>query len=214
MRWKQTFFILGAAVVGFGVLAAYWNVAAERAKPAPAPATTTPAPAPIATPFVTVVDPSKGPKDADVTIIEFGDHACPYCRSTQEAVDALMKAYPGRVRFVWKSAPSPLHPGSEIAAEAALCAERQGKFWEYHDQLFKDPTTLDQSSMVILASELRLDPADFGDCLSTEATRPLVERTVTEAKALGLTGIPTVYVNGTRYEGAMDYAQLLEAAGL
>jgi len=211
--WKRHLFVLGATAVGFGVMAAFWSVAFKPAPTRPAEAET-PAPPSITTPFVTVVDPSKGPKDAEVTIVEFGDHACPYCKSTQASVDLLMTTHPGKVRFVWKSAPSPLHPGSETAAEAALCADRQGKFWEYHARLFEDPSLSDQASMVILANELRLDSAAFGDCLSTGATHPLVERTVTEARALGVTGIPTIFVNDTRYEGALTYDQLLEATGL
>lgn len=213
MHWKSRLFTLGTALIGFGVLAAYWISATEPA-PAPAAAEEAETPSPITTPFVTVVDPSKGPKDAEVTIVEFGDHACPYCKSTQDAVDRLLASHPTRVRFVWKSAPSPLHAGADIAAAAALCAHRQGKFWEYHELLFENPSMFDQASMVILASDLRLDGAAFGECLATDATRPLVERTVLEARALGLTGVPTVFVNGMRYEGAMSYEQLLEAAGL
>ncbi|HTK60154.1 MAG TPA: thioredoxin domain-containing protein [Candidatus Baltobacteraceae bacterium] len=213
MHWKRHLFVLLAAAVGFGILAAFWSSAM---KPAPKPTAEaeTPAPPSITAPFVTVVDPSKGPKDAPVTIVEFGDHACPYCKSTQASVDFLMSAHPDKIRFVWKSAPSPLHPGSETAAEAALCAHRQGKFWEYHAKLFEDPSMTDQSSMVILADELGLDAAAFGDCLSTGATHPLVERTVTEARALGVTGIPTIFINDKRYEGALTNDELLEATGL
>ncbi len=213
MHWKSRLFTLGTALIGFGVLAAYWTAATEPAPEEPV-AEEAEAPSPITTPFVTVVDPSKGPKDAEVTIVEFGDHACPYCKSTQDAVDRLLAAHPSRVRFVWKSAPSPLHAGADVAAAAALCAHRQGKFWEYHELLFENPSMFDQASMVILASDLRLDGAAFGECLASGATRPLVERTVLEARALGLTGVPTVFVNGMRYEGAMNYEQLLAAAGL
>lgn len=213
MHWKRHLFVLGAAAVGFGILAAFWSMASKPAPTRPVEAEA-PAPLPITAPFVTVVDPSKGPRDAKVTIIEFGDHACPYCKSAQEAVDRLIAARPTDVRFVWKSAPSPLHPGSETAAEAALCAHRQGRFWEYHARLFDDPSMFDQASMAILANEMGLDSAAFGECLSSGATRPLVERTVTEARALGVTGIPTIFVNDTRYEGTLTYDQLLEAAGL
>jgi protein-disulfide isomerase len=213
MRWKHHLLVFGAAAVGIGILAAFWMTATAK-DPAPPVEAEEPAPAPIDQPFVTIVDPSKGPQDAEVTIVEFGDHACPYCKSVQDAVDLLMAQYPGRVRFVWKSAPSPLHTGSQTAAEAALCAARQGKFWEYHARLFDDPTMFDQTSLAILADQAGLENVAFSECLSTEATRPLVERTVTEARALGLTGIPTIFVNGTRYEGALSHEQLLEATGL
>lgn len=213
MHWKRHLLILAAAAVGFAILASYWDMATEPTAAGPAE-TGSAAPDPITTPSVTIVDPSKGPKDAKVTIIEFGDHACPYCKSAQEAVDRLIAAYPTEVRFVWKSAPSPLHAGAETAAEAALCAGRQGRFWEFHARLLEDPSMFDEASMTILAGELPLDVSAFGECLSSGATRPLVERTVTEARALGLTGIPTIFINGTRFEGALTYDQLLEATDL
>ncbi len=213
MHWKRNLFVLGSAAVGFGVLAAFWiSTSPPAASEESVPETS--APSPIDAPFVTFVDPAKGPADAEVTIVEFGDHACPYCRTTQGAVDRLLSEYPSRVRFVWKSAPSPLHPGAETAAEAALCAQRQGRFWDFHDRLFAEPSTFDQASMVILANELRLDGVAFGECLASDAARPLVERTVLEARALGVTGIPTLFINGVRHEGAMSYEQLLEASGL
>jgi len=212
MRWKRDLFTLGGASVGFAVLAVFWmSVSKPVAEAVPQEAKKVAA---VATPFVTIVDPAKGPKDAPVTIVEYGDHACPYCKSMQDAVDSLIATHPDSVRFVWKSAPSPSHPSSTTAAQAALCANRQGRFWEYHDRLFEDPTLLNEAAMVILANELELDSAAFSECLSTDATLPLVERTVTEAQGLGLTGIPTVFINDRRYEGAMTYDQLLEATGL
>jgi protein-disulfide isomerase len=208
--WKRHLLVLGAAAVGAGILTAFWISAAPEPTAAPVVA---PEPEAISAPLVTIVDPAKGPRDAEATIIEYGDHSCPYCRATQEAVDALMAQHPGKVRFVWKSAPSPVHPGTDIAAEGAMCAMRQGKFWEYHARLF-ELGTYDQTSLALLADELDLDLDAFGACISSRAARPLVERTVTEAKALGLTGIPTIFVNGTRYEGALTHEQLLEATGL
>lgn len=214
MRWQRHLFVLGAAAVGFGILALYWKTVSARPE---APTAADRRPAAVASqqaPFVTFVDPSKGPADAAVTIIEFGDHACPHCRTAQAAVDRLMAAHPTAVRFVWKSAPSPIHPGSQTAAEAALCAARQGRFWEFHAALFERADMLDEASMAILSGELGLDTTAFVACLSNHETAPLVERTSTEARALGLTGIPTMYVNGVRYDGALTYDQLLEASGL
>jgi len=212
MHWKRTALTIGASAIGFVVLAIYWRVAFKPADNAAVASTSEPVA--IEEPFVTFVDPSRGPANAKLTIVEFGDHACPYCKATQEDVDRLLEEHPGDVRFVWKSAPSPLHPGADTAAQAALCAGRQGKFWEFHEGLFANPGFLDESSMVILATELDLDITAFGECLSSDETLPLVERTVTEARALGLTSIPTIFINGVRYEGALTYEQLLEATGL
>lgn len=212
MHWKRTLFTIGATIIGLGVLASYWYV--DVRKPEDADVMVIDEPGPIDAPFVTFVDPSRGHRDAKITVVEFGDHACSHCRSTQEAVDRLLVEHPTDVRFVWKSAPSPLHAGSDTAAEAALCAGRQGKFWEYHAVLFENASHFDETTMAILANELELDSAEFNACVTQDLTRPLVERTVTEARALGMTGIPTTYVNGVRYEGAMTYEQLLEATGL
>lgn len=213
MNWKRLIFIIGASAMGFGVMAAYWYM---EIKPSAGPETkeTKTALVPMNAPFVTIVDPSKGSKDAVVTIVEFGDHSCPFCQSAQETIDRLMTERPGQVRFVWKSAPSPLHPGASEAAAAALCAERQGKFWEYHAKLFENSNLFDQTSLAILANEIDLDSTLFNQCVTQDLTLPLVERTVTEAQALGLTSIPTIFINDARYEGALSYEQLLEATGL
>lgn len=210
--WKRNLLLLISAALGISILAFYWSVVDVEAPVAAE--VETPAPPTMLAPFVTLIDPSKGPQDAALTIVEFGDYACPYCRTSQKAIDRLLSEHPTEVRFVWKSAPSPLHPDADTASEAALCAARQGKFWEFHERLFENAGLFDQSSMVILAGEMRLDTEAFGECLSTRATRPLVDRTVTEAKALGLTGIPTIFVGGTRFDGALSYEQLLDATGL
>src|SRR5690348_538399 len=101
MHWKRTALTIGGAAIGFVVLAFYWRVAFKpTGNSAVASAN---APAPIQEPFVTLHDPSRGPSDAKLTIVEFGDHACPYCRATQEDIDSLLAEHPADVRFVWKS---------------------------------------------------------------------------------------------------------------
>ena len=95
-----------------------------------------------------------------------------------------------------------------------MCAMRQDRFWEYHTALFDEVGQFDQASLTILANRLDLDGEAFGDCLAAHETRPLVERTITEAQALGLTGVPTFFINGARFEGAMSYEDLLQASGL
>lgn len=212
MHWQRNLLVLGSAAIGVAVLAMYWRTAADRPEPAPVAAEAEPAP--MSEPFVTVVDPAKGPKDARVVIVEFGDHVCPYCRSSQQAIERLLAEHPSDVRLVWKSVPSSLHPGSDSAAQAALCAGRQGRFWEYHARLFEDPGPFDQLSLAVIADGLGLDAASFNDCLAQDATLPLVQRTIDEARALGLTAIPTLFIGGKRHEGAMTYEQLLEATGL
>lgn len=212
MHWKRTLLLLVGAAIGAAVLAFYWDVVDTEAPQAVEAETAKPTA--MEEPFVTFVDPAKGPRDALVTIVEFGDHACPHCRTAQRDVERLLAEHPAEIRFVWKSAPSPLHPGADTAAEAALCAMRQGRFWEFHEALFDEGGPFEQASLAVMASRLDLDTVAFGDCLTAHESRPLVERTVTEAQALGLTGVPTFFVNGVRFEGAMSYEELLQAAGL
>lgn len=211
MHWKRSLLIIVAAALGTGVLAFSWNVIRATRRSAQDAAASAPAARHLDAPEVTYIDPSKGPKDAKNTIVEFGDYLCAYCQASSQAIDQLLQARPNDVRFVWKNDPSPLHPGADTAAEAAMCASRQGAFWTFHDKLFTDQQTYDQISMTVMADNLDLDTAAFGNCLSSRDARPLVERTVAEAQALGIQALPTFFINGKRYEGALSYDQLLQA---
>ena len=108
---------------------------------------------------------SRGPAGASVTLLEFADYECPYCQQIQPAVDKLEQEYKGRIDFVYKDFPLPMHPNAEKAAEASQCAARQGKYWEYHDQLTKTKQ-LDLSALKNHARTLNLDTAAFNPDLS------------------------------------------------
>lgn len=171
----------------------------------------TPEPAAVTRPLVTFLDPTLGPKDAEHLIVEYGDYVCPFCREAEADVRALLEANPGKVNYVWKDAPNPLHFGADIAAEAAQCAKAQGKFWEYHDRLFKEGGLFDTLRLGLLATELALDEATFNRCLGGRETKPFVERSMAEARALGIQGTPAFFIDGVRYEGRLTYEQLAEA---
>lgn len=208
---KHRLLILAAIVLGVGVLAFYWKVIQTTQGPPPAVASAPAAPTRhLDQPEITFVDPSLGPKDAKNVIVEFGDYLCPACKDGSPAIDKLVQARPD-VRFVWKNFPSPLHVGADIAAAAAMCADKQGAFWTYHRKLFLDQSTFDQTSLTLTAGDLDLNANAFGNCMAAGDTTALVDRTVEEGKALGIESLPTYFINGKRYEGEMSYDQLVSA---
>jgi protein-disulfide isomerase len=211
MRWKPYLLLAIALTLGCGVLVFYWKVIQTTQGPPPAAVASAAPTRHLDAPEVTYVDPSLGPKDAKNTIVEFGDYLCPYCKDGQAAIDQLLQARPTDVRFVWKNDPSPLHPGAADAAEAAMCADKQGAFWTYHRKLFDSQETFDQSALLVTATDLNLDANTFGSCLSNHDAKPLVDRTVEEGGALGIKALPTYFIDGKRYEGQLTYDELLQA---
>ena len=212
MPWKRRLFLAIALLLGSGVLVFYWKVIRTTQGQPPAAQVAPAAPERhLDQPSVTVVDPSIGPRDAKVTIVEFGDYLCPYCRNSGDNIDRLLQERPNDLRFVWKNDPSPLHAGADVAAEAAMCADAQGAFWPYHRKLFASQDTFSEAALTVTANDLNLDMNAFVSCLSNHEEKPKVDRTVEEGKELGVTGLPTFYINGTRYEGEMSYDELVTA---
>ncbi len=211
---RKTFFliIVVALILGGATLGLFWNVVrstiAGNQPPAPVAAKTTRT---LEEPNVTFVDQVTGPKDAKVTIVEFGDYLCAHCRTAEQAVQRLLAEQPTRVRYVWKDMPSPLHEGADTAAEAGLCAAKQGEFWKFHEALFNLNGSYNETSLAFEASQAGLDMQSFTECLRTRETRPFVERTVDEGLALGIDALPTFFINGKRMVGALTYEELLEA---
>lgn len=211
MRWKQHVLIAIAFLLGSGVLVFYWKVIRTTQGPPPTAVVSAAPTRHLDAPQVTYVDPFLGTKDAKNTIVEFGDYLCPFCKDGGAAIDQLLQARPNDVRFVWKNDPSPLHPGAADAAEAAMCADKQGAFWNYHRKLFESQATFDQAALLVTATDLNLDANAFADCLSNHAAKPLVDRTVEEGKALGIDALPTYFIDGKRFEGQLTYDELVAA---
>ena len=161
-------------------------------------------------PLVTWLDPSLGPANAKNTIVEYASYSCQYCQDVEANLKKLLAARTD-VRLVWKDLPDPNVDGSELAAEAAQCAKSQGKFWEFHDRIFADPSATTSVQLALIAQNLGLDTAAFNSCLENNDMQPFVEHTVSEAAALGIDGEPYFFINGTRRSGALSYEQL-EAA--
>jgi protein-disulfide isomerase len=166
---------------------------------------------PLEQPLVTFIDPSIGPMDAPNLIVEYSDYLCPACRESAAAVKKMVESATN-VRYVWKGLPNPYLEDSSLAIEAVLCAKDQGRFWDFHGALFDDTDgSYNQSKLGLMASELGLDVQAFSICLANHEKLPLVERNVTEAKALGLDATPFFFINGERYSGQMSYDRLLDA---
>lgn len=161
-------------------------------------------------PNVSWLDPAVGSASATHVIVEYASYACRYCRSVENDLKRLL-ATRSDVRLVWKDLPETGDNGSQLAAEAAQCAKSQGKFWEFHDQLFSDSSANSTVQLSLIAQNLGLDTDAFNACLTNRDQRPFVEHSMTEAEALGIDGIPYFFINGQRHSGALSYEQL-EAA--
>jgi Na+/H+ antiporter NhaA len=155
------------------------------------------------------VDPARdhirGPSEAPVTLLEYGDYECPYCGEAEAVIRALVADFGDDLRYVWRHLPlSDVHPNAQLAAEAAEAARAQGKFWELHDELLAHQDELRPSELVRHARDLGLDVERFWDELRRREYAPRVAEDVASADASGVTGTPTFFINGRRYTGAYD----------
>lgn len=160
---------------------------------------------------VSVADrPFRGPADAPVTIVEFTDYLCPFCRRlARETLPHVLEGYGERVRYVVRNFPvQSLNALALPAAEAVECAHRQGRFWEYRDAMFNAPQPLDAERLLATARAAGLDSTAFGHCVADRATRPVVERDLLDAWSYGVSGTPTFFVNGKRFRGLRSREQL------
>ena len=140
--------------------------------------------------------PSWGPLDAPVTIVEFSDFQCPFCKQTRGMISALREAFPGAIRLVYKHLPGTTHPEALGAAKAAICAGEQGEFWAYHDLLFDNSRQLKQPNLQNYAKQLGLVVDDFDACVLSPSTIARIESDRLEAKRLGIDSTPSFVLNG------------------
>ncbi len=148
--------------------------------------------------------PFKGPEKAKVTVIKFEDFQCPYCKAGQPNYQEVLKRYDGKVRLVHKDLPlDELHPLARRAAEAARCADEQGKFWAYHDKLYEHAPKLGVNDLKSYAKEIGVDHKAFEECLSSAKFKDRVQKDFLEAAQLGITGTPTLFINGREFSGAL-----------
>jgi Na+/H+ antiporter NhaA len=156
-------------------------------------------------------DHIRGPGNAAVTIVEYGDFECPYCGQAEPVLRDLLAGH-GDVRYVWRHLPlSDVHPNAQLAAEAAEAAADQGAFWEMHDQLLAHQGDLLMSDLMRYATEVGIDTARFRDYLRRRAGAARVAEDVDSADLSGVSGTPTFFVNGRRHFGAYDIGELTAA---
>jgi protein-disulfide isomerase len=160
---------------------------------------------------VTADDHVQGPADAPVTVVEYGDYECPYCRGAFRDVQEMLDEYRGRIRFVFRNFPIPqLHPHAVQAAEAAEAASAQGKFWPMYELLLQPRARLDSDSLASYAEVLGLDLARFAEDLAEQRYAGRIESDVQEGLRNGVNATPKFYVNGQRVDGKVPLEHLEE----
>jgi protein-disulfide isomerase len=164
----------------------------------------------IEPPRVTVaaIGPARGPANAAVTIVEFSDFECPFCMRLQNSLEQVVKKYGDQVRLVYRQFPLSFHPHAQQAAEASLCANDQGKFWAMHDAMFADQKGLGIDELKKKAATLGLNAKAFEDCLDSNKHADSIASDTEDGKALGVTGTPTVFINGISMSGAQPFDAL------
>ena len=149
--------------------------------------------------------PARGSSRASVEVIEFSDFQCPFCQRANPVVDQVLKTYGDKIKFVYRHYPLPNHPNARPAAEASACAEAQGKFWEYHDQLFANPTKLTDADLKAHAAAVGLDTGKFNGCVDNHQQKSGVDADIAAADKAGVTGTPAFFINGRSIEGAQPF---------
>jgi protein-disulfide isomerase len=148
--------------------------------------------------------PSRGPAGAPVMLVEFADFECPFCQHIAPDLDALWEKRKTKVLFVYKFMPLAMHTHGEPAARAAIAAQVQGKFWEMHHQLFANGAHLEESDLQAYAKAIGLDLERFRSDMQSGATKARIDADRKLADALGVTGTPTIFINGRQYDGKLD----------
>ena len=157
--------------------------------------------------------PTAGKHDAPVELVEFSDFQCPFCQRMAPTLKEVKQRFPDQVKIVYRQFPlTSIHPFAFKAAEASLCANEQGKFWELHDVMFKDQKRLGVSDLKASAKSLGMDEKKFDACLDSGRYVEQVQKDSKEAQRLGVTGTPAIFVNGVLLDGGAVPFTTVEAA--
>lgn len=163
-------------------------------------------------PSVNTTDPVYGKSEAPVTIIAFVDLECPSCADVDQLLRQKVDASNGQVRLVWKDFPIPrIHKNSQDAAEAARCAQNQGKFWEFTQDLFSNQLLLGEAVYLQAAQEENLDLATFATCRSSDEMLALIQRDYLLGRSFQVDQTPTVYVGNHRLQGVIQESEVNDA---
>jgi protein-disulfide isomerase len=149
--------------------------------------------------------PSFGPENAKVTVVEFSDFQCPYCSRAADVVDQVKQKYGDRIHFVFRQFPLPMHQNARGAAEAALAANAQGKFWEFHDKLFKNQGQLTRDGLEGFAKDAGLNVTQFKKALDSKTYAADVDSDVKMGESVAVQGTPTMFINGARVQNPTSF---------
>ncbi|MFP2961679.1 DsbA family protein [Myxococcus sp. 1LA] len=150
-----------------------------------------------------------GSAGAPVTVVEFSDFECPYCAKARPVLEAFAKKHAQQVRFCYLPFPLSMHPNAKQAAQAALWARDQGKFWQMHDALFENQSNLKPEAIAALATSLGLDGAKLGALLKTDAYKDELDGYRGQGRSAGISGTPSVYFNGRALDLAFVEPEML-----
>ncbi|MDP1709798.1 MAG: thioredoxin domain-containing protein [Candidatus Komeilibacteria bacterium] len=152
----------------------------------------------------TTDDPALGAEGSKVTIVEFGDFQCPFCRQAYTIIRSLAARFPNDIRVIYRDFPlSDDHLVAELAARAGYCAHEQGLFWPFHDKAFHNQDNLSREVLIDLAVQSGIEPEKFLVCLDSQTASEEVKEDIREGKAAGVVGTPTWFVNGYRVAGVI-----------
>jgi len=149
--------------------------------------------------------PSRGPESASVSIVEFSDFQCPFCRRVGPTMEKIEADYGDQVRIVFKNMPLSIHPKAQAAHAAGEAAHRQGKFWEMHDRIFANQSRLEPEIFEGYAQEIGLDMERYRADVASSPVKERISADIEEARRLGVTGTPGFFVNGRFVSGAQPY---------
>lgn len=151
-------------------------------------------------------DPSWGPDDAKIVIVEFSDFQCPFCKQAFPIIQKIKREYQDSVKIIYRDMPIVnIHPDALNAAMAAECADDQDKFWQYHDNIFINQDDLSVGNLKLIASQIGLDLNEFNECFTSEKYLSEVQNDLQDGLRFGVTGTPTFFINGIKIPGVIPY---------
>lgn len=162
---------------------------------------------PRATIMLRATAPATGPADAPITIVEWSDYQCPFCKRAYPTVEQVLTEYKDQVRYIHLDYPLPFHQQAMPASMAVHCAGEQGKFWEYNNNLYSAPGDLSAADLTKRAADLGLEGAAFEACTASKKYEALIKTNFADGSALGVTGTPAFFINGRMLVGAQPIEQ-------
>jgi len=152
--------------------------------------------------------PFKGSASGRVTMVEFVDYECPHCKHAQTLIRQVVEEYPSDVKVYFKHFPLSAHPNARLAAEGAVAAQKQGKFWPFNDKVWANSDSLTPAVLEKAAKEVGLDVARWRTDLDSDAIKNRVQSDKSEGNDLGVMATPSIYINGRKYEDPLEIASI------